>query len=49
MKGAELRPIVVTSGDAVVVDGHARMAAALQLGADEVPALVVSHPYLRTS
>jgi ParB-like chromosome segregation protein Spo0J len=49
MKGAKMCPIVVTFGDAVVVDGHARMAAALQLGVDDVPALVVNHLDLRTS
>jgi hypothetical protein len=32
-----------------VVDGHARMAAAQQLGVNEVPALSRNHPDLRTS
>jgi len=48
MEGVRMRPIVVTSGDAVVVDGHARLAAAQQFGVDEVPAVVVNHPDLRT-
>jgi len=48
MEGATMRPIVVTSGDAVIVDGHTRLAAAQQLGIDEVPVIVVNHPDLRS-
>ena len=39
-------PIVVTARG-VVVNGHARLAAAQQLGIDEVPVVVVKHPDLR--
>lgn len=48
MEGARMRPIIVTSGDAVVVDGHARLRAAQQLGMDEVPVIVVNRPDLRS-
>jgi ParB-like chromosome segregation protein Spo0J len=40
-------PIVITNSDAVVVDGHARLAAAQHLGVDEIPAVIVNHPDLR--
>ena len=43
----DMRPIVVTAGG-VVVDGQVRLAAAQQLGMDEVPAIVVKHPDLRS-
>jgi ParB-like chromosome segregation protein Spo0J len=40
-------PIVVT-GRGVVVNGHARLAVAQQMGVDELPAIVVKHPDIRT-
>jgi ParB-like chromosome segregation protein Spo0J len=40
-------PIVVTA-KGVVVNGHARLAVAQQLGVDELPAIVVKHPDIRT-
>ena len=40
-------PIVVTAMG-VVVNGHARLAAAQQLGVDELPAIVLEHPDIRT-
>jgi ParB-like chromosome segregation protein Spo0J len=40
-------PIVVTARG-LVVNGHARLAVAQQLGEDEVPAIVVKHPDIRT-
>ena len=39
-------PIVVTAAG-VVINGHARLAVAQQLGAVEVPAIVVAHPDFR--
>jgi len=42
-----LAPIVVT-GRGVVLDGHARLAAARECGLDELPAIVVRHPDIRT-
>lgn len=41
-------PIVVTA-KGVVVDGHARLAVARELGVAEMPAVVVRHPDLRVS
>jgi ParB-like chromosome segregation protein Spo0J len=43
-----MRPIVVTSGDASIVDGHARLLAAQELGFNNVPAVSVNEPNLRT-
>ena len=40
-------PIVITA-TGVVVNGHARLAVAQQLGIDEVPAIVVKHPDIRS-
>ena len=40
-------PIVVTARG-VVVNGHARLAVAQQLGIDELPAIVVRHPDIRS-
>jgi ParB-like chromosome segregation protein Spo0J len=40
-------PIVVTARG-MVLNGHARLAVAQQCGADEVPAIVVKHPDIRT-
>jgi len=40
-------PIVVTARG-VVVSGHARLAVAQQLGIDELPAMVVKHPDIRS-
>lgn len=39
-------PIVVTARG-VVLNGHARLAVARQLGIDELPAIVVCHPDIR--
>lgn len=39
-------PLVVTT-TGVVVNGHARLEAARQLGIDELPAIVVRHPDIR--
>jgi len=41
-------PIVVTAR-CVVVNGYARLAAARQLGFDEMPAVLVRHPDMRRS
>jgi ParB-like chromosome segregation protein Spo0J len=40
-------PILVTARG-VVLNGHARLAVAQQLGVDEVPAIVLKHPDIRT-
>ena len=40
-------PIVVTARG-MVVNGHARLAVAQQLGIDELPAIVVKHPDIRS-
>ena len=40
-------PIVITA-TGMVVNGHARLAVAQQLGIDEVPAIVVKHPDIRS-
>jgi ParB-like chromosome segregation protein Spo0J len=40
-------PIVVTARG-VVLNGHARLAMARQLTIEELPAIVVKHPDLRT-
>jgi len=40
-------PIVVTA-KGVVVNGHARLAVAREIGIDEVPAIVVRHPDIRS-
>jgi ParB-like chromosome segregation protein Spo0J len=40
-------PVVVTARG-VVVNGHSRLAVAQQLGIDEVPAIVVKHPDIRS-
>jgi ParB-like chromosome segregation protein Spo0J len=40
-------PIVVTA-TGVVVNGHARLAVAREIGIDEVPAIVVRHPDIRS-
>ena len=40
-------PIVVTARG-VVVNGHARLAAARECGVDELPDIVVRHPDIRT-
>ena len=41
-------PLVVTTMGAVV-NGHARLVVAQQHGIDEVPAIVVRHPDIRSS
>ena len=38
----------VVTAKGVVVNGHARLAVAQQLGVDELPAIVVKHPDIRT-
>ena len=40
-------PLVVTARG-VVVNGHSRLAVAQQLGIDELPAIVVRHPDIRS-
>jgi ParB-like chromosome segregation protein Spo0J len=40
-------PVVVTARG-VVVNGHSRLAVAQQLGIDELPAIVVRHPDIRS-
>ena len=39
---------IVITAKGVVVNGHSRLAVAQQLGIDELPAIVVKHPDIRS-